>query len=46
MVRLKHVTSGAVVQVTEEKAARLGSEWAPVAGKTADKPAGKTSAKK
>lgn len=27
MVRLKHVKSGAVVQVTEEKAERLGSEW-------------------
>jgi hypothetical protein len=27
VARLRHVTSGAVVQVTDEKAGRLGSEW-------------------
>ena len=30
MVRLRHATSGALVDVPDEKAARLGSEWAPV----------------
>ena len=34
-VRLMHVLSGAVVSVSDEKAARLGSEWAPVAEKKA-----------
>lgn len=30
MVRLRHVLTGAVVSVPDEKAARLGSEWVPV----------------
>jgi hypothetical protein len=30
MARLTHVTSGAVVEVADEKVARLGSEWEPV----------------
>ena len=30
MPRLRNVQSGAVVSVTAEKAARLGSEWAPI----------------
>ena len=30
MPRLRNVRSGAVVSVTAEKAARLGSEWEPV----------------
>lgn len=29
MARLKNVRSGAVVNVPDEKAERLGSEWAP-----------------
>jgi hypothetical protein len=30
MPRLRHVESGAVVNVSDEKAARLGSGWEPV----------------
>lgn len=30
MTRLTHVKSGAVVEVADEKVARLGSEWEPV----------------
>lgn len=30
MPRLRSTQSGAVVSVTDEKAARLGSEWEPV----------------
>lgn len=30
MIRLRNVQSGAVVSVTAEKAARLGSEWVPI----------------
>lgn len=30
MARLTHVQSGAVVEVADEKAARMGSEWEPV----------------
>lgn len=37
-MRLKHVTSGAVVDVPEEKVPRLGSEWEPVEEKKADAP--------
>lgn len=29
MIRLRHITTGAVVSVTDEKAARMGSEWVP-----------------
>ena len=29
MALLKHVTSGAVVRVPDEKVERLGSEWVP-----------------
>lgn len=28
-VRLRHVTSGALVRVTAEKAKRMGAEWQP-----------------
>ena len=31
VARLRHVTSGAVVDVPEEKVERLGSEWEPAA---------------
>lgn len=41
MGRLRNVKSGAVVSVTDEKAARLGAEWEPV-----DLPAKKAPAKK
>jgi len=42
VARLKNVTTGAVVNVPEEKAARLGSEWEPVVDeKPAKKPAAK-----
>ena len=37
-MRLRHVTSGAVVDVPEEKVERLGSEWEP-AEKAETKPA-------
>ena len=30
MARFKHVQSGAVVNVSDDTAARLGSEWEPV----------------
>ena len=30
MTRLRHAKSGAVVNVSDEKAARLGSEWEPL----------------
>ena len=30
MPRLKHVSTGAVVDVSDDKADRLGSEWEPV----------------
>jgi hypothetical protein len=39
MARLKHVRTGAVVTVADDKAARLGSEWQPVPA--IDKPAAK-----
>lgn len=42
MARLKHVTSGAVVNVPDEKAERMGSEWEIVAD---DKPAKKPTVK-
>ena len=29
MARLRHVTTGAVVEVADEKVKRLGSEWEP-----------------
>ena len=41
MPRLRNVQSGAVVSVSDETAARLGSEWEP-----AEKPAPKAPAKK
>ena len=41
MPRLRNTKSGAVVSVTDEKAARLGGEW-----ELADKPAPKAPAKK
>ena len=46
MARLKNVTTGAVVSVTDEKAQRMGSEWEIVADeKPAKKPAAKPAAK-
>ena len=30
MARLRHVTSGALVDVPDEKVERLGSEWVPI----------------
>lgn len=39
-VRLRSIHSGAIVEVPEEKAARLGGEWEP-----ADKPATTAAAK-
>lgn len=30
MIRLRNIQTGAIVSVTAEKAARLGSEWAPI----------------
>ncbi|WP_311257345.1 hypothetical protein [Microbacterium sp. WCS2018Hpa-9] len=30
MARLRHIKSGAIVQVADEKVERLGSEWEPV----------------
>ena len=41
MARLRNISSGAVVSVSDEKAARMGGEWEP-----ADKPAPKAPAKK
>ena len=41
VVRLTNTTTGAVVTVAAETAARLGSEW-----ESAEKPAPKTTAKK
>jgi hypothetical protein len=41
MPRLRNTQSGAVVSVSDEKAARLGGEW-----ESAEKPAPKSSAKK
>ena len=42
VARLKNVTTGAVVNVPEEKAGRLGSEWTPVVDeKPTKKPAAK-----
>jgi len=41
MPRLRNVQSGAVVSVSDETAARLGSEWEP-----AEKPAPKATVKK
>ena len=32
MARLRHIKSGAVVNVPDEKVKRLGSEWEPVEG--------------
>jgi hypothetical protein len=44
--RLKHVTTGAVVSVTDEKAQRMGSEWEIVKDeKPAKKPAAKPASK-
>ena len=34
MPRLKHIQSGAVVNVSDDTAARLGSEWEPVKAQT------------
>ena len=46
VARLKHVTSGAVVNVPDEKAERMGSEWEIVADeKPAKKPATKPDSK-
>lgn len=48
MPRLRHIKSGAVVSVSEEKADRLDAEWepvekpAPAAKKTAAKSAAKS----
>lgn len=39
MARLTHVTSGAIVEVPDEKVARLGSEWEPVKAKAPAKKA-------
>ena len=44
MPRLRNVQTGAVVSVSEEKAARLGSGWEP-ADKPAPAPAKKAAAK-
>ena len=44
MPRLRHIKSGAVVSVTDEKADRLGAEWAPVEAKKA--PAKKSASSK
>jgi len=47
VARLRHVTSGAVVSVADEKVERLGSEWEPLdeKPKTAKKPAAKPASK-
>ena len=37
MPRLTHASSGAVVNVSDDTAARLGSEWQPVKAKAAAK---------
>lgn len=41
MVRLRNVSSGAVVSVPDEKSDRLGSEWVPV---EVEKPAARKAA--
>lgn len=46
MARLRHVSSGAVVSVPDEKAARLGSEWQIVAPDPPKAPAKKAAPKK
>jgi hypothetical protein len=46
--RLKSIKSGVIVSVSDEKAARLGSEWEPVKAsvpKSAEKPAPKSNSK-
>jgi len=43
MARLTHIKSGAVVEVADEKVARMGSEWEPVKAKA---PAKKAAANK
>lgn len=40
MARLRNIHSGAIISVTDEKVARMGSEWEP-----ADKPEPKSTAK-
>lgn len=46
VARLKHIKSGAIVSVPEEKVERLGSEWVPVDDvKPARKPAAKPTKK-
>jgi topoisomerase IA-like protein len=44
MARLVHVSSGAVVEVADEKVARMGSEWEPEKAKSTT--AKKSTAKK
>jgi hypothetical protein len=39
MARLTHIKSGAVVEVADEKVARMGSEWEPVKAKAPAKKA-------
>ncbi|HET8537610.1 MAG TPA: hypothetical protein VFL73_10575 [Solirubrobacteraceae bacterium] len=48
MARLRHVQSGAVVNVSDEKAARMDAEWEPLGDEKkaqAKKPARKAAAK-
>ena len=34
MARLRHITSGAVVEVRDEKVEAMGAEWQPVKAET------------
>lgn len=45
-MRLRHVSSGAVVQVPEEKAGRMGSEWQSVDAEPEKAPVARTAAKR
>lgn len=42
---LKHIKSGAVVSVADEKVERLGSEWVTIPAEKPAKPANKSSKK-
>lgn len=46
MPRLKHVSTGAIVSVSDDKAARLGSEWEPVGPEPKKEPAKRAASKK
>ncbi|MFN2346750.1 MAG: hypothetical protein ABR616_13690 [Dermatophilaceae bacterium] len=46
MARLRHIHSGAVVSVSDEKAARMGEQWQAASDDSDKKPATKRATKK